>query len=56
MYNMSDVSEIVERTRDAARVLEGVLMRDGVTRDEVKKAAEPFDTIESELERLLNDG
>lgn len=53
---MSDAGEAVERAREAAKALRDVLVRDGVTGDEIKKAAEPFDQIESELERLINDG
>lgn len=53
---MSDASKVVERARSAAKDLEQVLMKDGVTGDVVKSAAAPFDEIEAELEKLLKDG
>lgn len=53
---MEDVNDIFAKTRVVAEGLRDVLLRDDCTIDDVKRAAEPFDDIECELERLLIDG
>ncbi len=50
-----DAQEIIGNARRAALDLEQVLLKEGVTGEDVKRAAEPFDDIESEIVRLLED-
>lgn len=53
---MSDVDDVFAKTRTAAEGMRDVLLRDDCTPADVKQAAESFDSIEDELERLLRDG
>ena len=53
---MGEAEDVIARAKSVAGDLYEVLQRDGVTGEEVIRAAAPFDDIEREIKRLLADG
>lgn len=53
---MDKAEDVIAAAVETATAIKTVLETDGVTGDDVKKAAKPLDAIEKEIERLLSNG